>query len=218
MSIFSHQDDETFSCGGTLAKYSKSVSVSITADPKREDEFKEACSILNTLPITLNEKNITWENSRKIQNQLSELIVKHKPQHVITHIPNDYHKEHRITQEIVLEAVEWASHTTQGEAHQVSNVWSAETTVLIDIPEVLVDISDTVSLRDKAIKIYESQSHKGGDNFYSRFHSARTHLRGIQAGTTAAEAFIQRNISISGSFKPRKNYSFLPSFQNPEQS
>ena len=56
MTIFAHQDDETFSAGGVLAKYAengRSFAVSITSDPLRENEFSQACKILGTTPINL---------------------------------------------------------------------------------------------------------------------------------------------------------------------
>ena len=133
MTIFAHPDDETFSAGGVLAKYSSSYAVCITFDKQREVEFKQACSLLETIPIQLNYTEISSSTFNSIKNELVDTIRKHKPDIVITHIDFDYHQEHRMVRQVVEEAVEWASHTTTKniEAHQVKSLWAAETTVLI---------------------------------------------------------------------------------------
>ncbi len=211
MSIFAHEDDETFSAGGTLGKYKNGYAVSVTSDPKRQNEFENACEILGINGISLDNSEVTSNNTQRIKQQIIDLIKQKKPKIIITHIAFDYHQEHRLVRTVVEEAVEWASHnTSDGEAHQVMSFWAAETTVLIPIPHIFIDISNTNSKRLDAIKCYESQSHKGGNGFYSRFHKARTSLRGIQAGVEHAEAFLQIPITLTGSFKPQKHYDFLP--------
>jgi len=205
MTIFAHQDDETFSAGGTLAKYSNSVAVSVTGDHNRKDEFQAACKHLKAEPVVLNFDKINSLNQDQVKERLIAILRQYKPSHVITHISFDYHSEHRLVRKIVEEAIEWASHTTTAgvTAHQVKNLFAAETTVLIPLPEILIDTSKTNSQMVKAIAEYESQSHKGGDGFYGKFHSAKTTLRGIQAKTEHAEAFNRVNLVSVGSFKPQ---------------
>ncbi|MCE7734898.1 MAG: hypothetical protein GPJ54_08485 [Candidatus Heimdallarchaeota archaeon] len=212
MTIFAHQDDETFSAGGVLAKYENSYAVSITKDENRINEFTKACELLGTQAIQLDFTSISESNFEAIKIKLIELIQTFKPDIVISHVDFDYHREHRFTHEIVKEVIEWASHTTnpQKQAHQVRSLWGAETTVLIPFPHIYIDISKTNKLRLEAIKVYESQSHKGGEGFYSNFHGTRTKLRGIQANTEHAEAFINIPISLAGSFKPTKYYDGFP--------
>ncbi len=210
MTVFAHQDDETFSAGGTLAKYgskSKAWAVTVTEDSKRKQEFKDACEILGVEPISLGFASVGPHNREDVILKIVRTIRLHKPTFIITHVPFDYHREHRLIHEAVLEAVEWASHTTSEEsAFQVHAVFGAETTVLIPFPELYIDISETNEKRLQAIKRYESQSHKGGKGFYSKFHGTRTKLRGIQAEVEDAEAFIRFPISTTGAFKPRKHY------------
>ena len=208
MTIFAHQDDETFSAGGILAKYSRvstTWAVSVTSDPHRKNEFMNACKILGANPITLGFSNIFSKNEPEIKEKVIETILIHKPDLIITHVDFDYHHEHRKLLEIVKEAVEWASHTTsQKRFHQVKSIWGAETTSLIPHPDIHIDISDFNSKRLAAIEQYESQSHKGGDGFYKKFHNARTSLRGIQANVEHAESFLLISIPGTGMFKPKK--------------
>ncbi len=210
MTIFAHQDDETFSAGGILAKYGENaVAVSVTFDEKREFEFKKACEILGVNAVQLQNKDTV--NSNLIKKEIIQLILKFKPNHVITHVDFDYHHEHRAVRQIVEEAIEWASHTTSPDrqAHQVSSLWAAETTVMIPVPDIFVNITEFNDKRLEAIRSYESQSHKGGNAFYSRFHNTRTTLRGIQAEVLHAEAFLSVPIATVGAFKPKKYLEYL---------
>ncbi len=214
MTIFAHQDDETFSAGGILAKYAQigeSCAVTVTSDEARRNEFKDACEILGCRGIILENRNVDNSNELSIKKQIVDVIREFKPDIVVTHIDFDYHHEHKKVRELVEEAVEWVSHTTSDNvAHQVSALWAAETTVLIPVPQIYIDISEHNDCRLKAIEVYESQSHKGGDGFYSRFHSTRTRLRGIQAEVEHAEAFVRVPITTAGSFKPTKHFSEFP--------
>ncbi len=214
MTIFAHQDDETFSAGGILAKYAQigeSCAVTVTSDEARRNEFKDACEILGCRGIILENRNVDNSNELSIKKQIVDVIRDFKPDIVVTHIDFDYHHEHKKVRELVEEAVEWVSHTTSDNvAHQVSALWAAETTVLIPVPQIYIDISEHNDCRLKAIEVYESQSHKGGDGFYSRFHSTRTRLRGIQAEVEHAEAFVRVPITTAGSFKPTKHFSEFP--------
>lgn len=214
LTIFSHQDDETFSAGGILAKYAKeggSFALSVTSDPSRENEFKEACKILGCKPLLLDNDKLTPADEVRVRGQIIDKIREVQPDFIITHMSHDYHYEHRLVRKIVEEAVEWVSHTTgTSEAVQISSLWAAETTVLHSFPQIYIDISKFNEKRMKAIDCYESQSHKGGEGFYSKFHGTRTKLRGIQSGVEHAEAFIQIPIAQAGSFKPTKVFEFLP--------
>jgi len=214
MTIFAHQDDETFSAGGILARYAEigeSYAITVSSDPQREEEFHAACNFLGAKGIILPNSSIGPTNEGEIKQQLLELIRDIKPDHIITHLEFDYHHEHKYTRKIVEEVVEWASHTTSTDAAvQIQSLWAAETTILIPFPQIYIDISPYNQRRLDAIQSYESQSHKGGRGFYSEFHNTRTKLRGIQAGVDHAEAFIQIPIAQVGSFKPTKVLLNLP--------
>jgi LmbE family N-acetylglucosaminyl deacetylase len=213
-SIFAHQDDETFSAGGVLAKNGKegkSYAITVTSDPSRREEFNNACSILDTEPIILDYPKVRPQDIMEIKDEIMDYLLSIQPNHVITHLDFDYHHEHRAVRDIVEEAVEWVSHTTGSkQSVQVNKLWAAETTILIPFPELYVDISSVNEQRLDAISCYESQSHKGGKGFYSKFHNKRTELRGIQSGVEHAEAYLQIPIALSGSFKPKKVYDNLP--------
>ena len=220
MTVFAHPDDETFSTGGTIAKHvkkgEKAISVCLTTHEERIEEFKQATKILGARGEMLSFKEITYHNFTQIKSSLINKILEFKPKTIITHIPYDYHFEHRMTHSIVMEAVEWAAHTTQfkEQAHLVENIYLAETTVLLPFPQILVDISDVWETKQKAISVYNSQLSKGGPGFYVTFQKKRSELRGIQAGVPYAEAYDLFPIPKVGPFKPRKCFEKLPTCQS----
>ena len=60
MTIFAHQDDETFSAGGVLAKYAEigeAIAVSLTFDPDRKKEFQKAIDYFDSA-LEINPKSI----------------------------------------------------------------------------------------------------------------------------------------------------------------
>ncbi|MCG3217541.1 MAG: PIG-L family deacetylase [Candidatus Heimdallarchaeota archaeon] len=218
MSILAHPDDEAFSCGGTLVKHAKNGDetfiVTLTMDDVRKEEFVQAGKILGAEPISLDYSLITPNNQREIREKLIRIIRAKKPDTVITHVEYDYHLEHRLCRDIVLDAIEWASHFTydkETESHQVKTIYAVETTVLIPYPEFLVDISDVLETKRKACEVYKSQTRKLNSSFYSDFHITRTKLRGIQARTVHAEAFEQVKQVFTGSFKKLGSVDTLPS-------
>ena len=220
MSILAHPDDEAFSCGGTIAKHAKNGDetfiVTLTMDEVRKEEFIQAGKILGAEPISLDYSIITPINQREIREKLIRIIRDKKPDTVITHVEYDYHLEHKLCREIVLDAIEWASHFTydkETESHQVKTIYAVETTVLIPYPEFLVDISDVLETKRKACEVYASQSTKLNSSFYSDFHMTRTKLRGIQARTAHAEAFELVKQVFTGSFKKLGSVENLPSLQ-----
>ena len=216
MTIFAHPDDETFSVGGILALSARAgkkvISISVTTQPERREEFQRACEILGIQGISLPFSSVNASNSEEIISKVIDLILEHRPRSIITHTDFDYHREHRLVHEITLEAVEWASHVSQfgDRAHQISHLYSAETVVLFPMPHLLIDISPVIETKQRAIEVYQSQASKGGTGFYDSFQFNRTRMRGALGGVTHAEALQVIPIPIVGPFKPRKVLDSMP--------
>ncbi|MHA1865729.1 MAG: PIG-L deacetylase family protein [Candidatus Heimdallarchaeaceae archaeon] len=194
--IFAHPDDESLSCGGTIAKYSdKGHQVStlcLSSTQERKREYLEATKILNVHQPLIFDFNDVLTNSVALKEEIIKHLLDFQPDKVITHLKEDYHIDHRTTFEIVLEAIEWAAHETQfANPHLVSQLYTTETIVLLPSPHILVDISNYYRTKEEAIRCYKSQLFKGGEDFYIKFHKYRTLMRGTQASTEYAEAFQQ---------------------------
>jgi len=208
--VFSHPDDESLSSGGTIAKYAKTghevCTICLSSSPERKEEYLKAVNILGVpKPVILVYENVA-DYETEITKDLIKVILDFRPEVVVTHLEDDYHIDHRTTYRIVREGIEWAAHETQYEnAHLISKLYVAETTILLPNPHLLVDISDYYKLKEEAIKCYKSQLHKGGEDFYIKFHKYRTKMRGVQAATEYAEAFSQIPLKKNSPFYNSKH-------------
>ena len=214
LAIVSHPDDETFGCGGTLALHSKEhVPVEVlclTCHPaERRKELVTASKKLGLdSPIILDEVNI--EVSSGSITRVADIIVDHHPKVVITHLPFDYHREHRAAYELVKEAVEWSAHTTiYDEPCQVERLLLMEVNSLIPRPHVLVDISDVIEQKKTAIEAYSTQLAKFDWGYYERFNLKKAEFRGVQGNCMYAEAFLEEPISHGGPFYSVKTSRIL---------
>lgn len=208
--IFAHPDDESLSTGGTIAKYaSKGDTVSTLCLSSTEDRKAEYLAATKTLgvqkPKILDYCNVA-DFETKIKKDIISFILEFRPEIIVTHLPEDYHIDHRITYHIVKEGIEWAAHETQYDnSHLVSKLYVSETTILIPNPHILVDISSHYNIKENAIKCYSSQLNKGGEGFYIKFHKYRTLMRGAQASTNYAESFLEIPLKKNSPFFKNKH-------------
>ena len=173
--ICANNDDQVFGMGGTIAKYAKEgksvktivFSFGELSHPhlkpeiiikKRVKESLESDRILGGKGITylglkegrfpeeIKEKNIT-EIVRKI-------IEKEKPDRIFTHSINDAHRDHRAVYHFVSELAERIKY--RGSIY-LFGVWTPVRIKNRDLPQLVVDITDTFSRKIKAIKANRSQ-------------------------------------------------------------
>jgi bacillithiol biosynthesis deacetylase BshB2 len=109
VAVFAHPDDETFVCGGTLAKYAKEgASITLLCATKgemgrrmgtppfanretmpklREGELREACRLLGIQDLRflgIRDKLVECENAESLTLRIMEVIRERKPQVVLT--------------------------------------------------------------------------------------------------------------------------------------
>jgi LmbE family N-acetylglucosaminyl deacetylase len=206
LAIVSHPDDETFGCGGTLKIHAKDSSVlCLTCNPiERRSEIKKACKTLGLM------EPMVWEEdavvpSGDLVRRVSDVIIAKKPNLIITHLPFDYHSDHRATYDIVKEAIEWAAHTTINEKpHLVERLLLMEINTLIPTPHIIVDISKAMGSKKEAVEAYSTQLAKFPWGYYQRFGEKKAELRGAQANCGYAEAFIEEAQAKNGPFYEAK--------------
>lgn len=190
--VVAHPDDESLGAGGTIRKHGDlGIPVDVhcmTGTKIRNEEMKDACSILGVRNLYLSERD-DFAVDMSLRNEVVGAILKTRPTIVITHFSGDYNVNHQQCAQIVFEAVEWASHTTIfDDAHRVKRIYNMEINTLISRPHVHVDITDTYKYGLGALKKHKSQIKKA-DSFYEKLYDARTRLRGAQAKCKRAEAF-----------------------------
>ena len=205
LAVVSHPDDETFGCGGTLALHSamddKVMVLCLTCNPySRKKELRDACLVLGAPePIVLESDEV--KTSRVLVKSVADVLVKEKPKIVITHLPFDYHSDHRATYEVVKEAIEWAAHTTTyKDPWLVGRLLLMEINTLIPNPHIYVDITGVIKKKMDAVEHYTSQLSKFPWGYYQSFTRKKAELRGVQADCLNAEAFVEESISKNSSF------------------
>jgi len=209
LAIFAHPDDETFGCGGTLALHAEAGhsvgALSLTcSDEERGLELTRAAKALGIEePVIFQEGSIA--STPDLIRRVSDVIVDRRPGVVITHLPFDYHREHRATHELVKEAVEWAGHATiYGDAWVVERLLLMEVNTLIPSPHVVVDVSDVWPRKEAAIEAYASQLAKFQWGYYQDFMEKKAELRCAQGGCGYAEAFLVEPLAENSPFFPEK--------------
>jgi len=205
LAVVSHPDDETFGCGGTLALHADSRVLCLTCNPRnRGGELEAACKALGLAePTVFMEDNVA--SSRELVKRVADVIVAERPRIVVTHLPFDYHADHRATYEVVKEAIEWAAHTTTYEKPRlVERLLLMEINTLIPSPHVLVDISETMARKRAAVEAYKTQLAKFSWGYYQNFSDKKAELRGAQSNCTYAEAFVEESLAKNGPFYEAK--------------
>ena len=210
LAVICHPDDETFGCGGTLALHAeKGDTVDVLcltlSEEERRGELECACDALGVIrPIIFEDKILVYGS--KLIRRISDIIVEKRPRIIFTHLPFDYHREHRLAYELVKEAIEWAAHTTTySEPWLVERLLLVEVSSLIPQPYVLVDISAVMDRKVNAVNCYTSQLAKFSWGYYEKFTENKARLRGVQAGCEYAEAFQEEALKSYGPFYPVKS-------------
>ena len=210
LAIISHPDDETFGCGGTLALHAGNdhtvdVLCLTLSDEKRRGELECACQKLGVnKPVIFTDKPLAY--SSETIKKIADVMVEKQPRIVFTHIPFDYHREHRTTYELVKEAIEWAAHTTT-----YSTPWLVERLLLVEIsslipqPDVIMDITEVMDKKTEAVNCYTTQLAKFPWGYYEKFTEQKALLRGVQGGCTYAEAFKEEALPRNSPFYPEKS-------------
>jgi len=173
--ICAHPDDEVLGVGGTIAKYSREGKRVIAAVMSygekshwwmkkrytvemRVKESKTAGKMLGTAEtvfLGLKDFELKEELSKKKNIAVIEkLIKKYSPSKIFTHSPDDMiYSDHKAVWDAVDKAVKHLSY--QGDIY-VFNIWAKDIR-LGQNPKLVVDISDTFSLKLKALTCFQSQ-------------------------------------------------------------
>ncbi|OLO35890.1 GlcNAc-PI de-N-acetylase [Alkalihalophilus pseudofirmus] len=217
--IAAHPDDEVLGCGGTIAKHAKAgdeVHVVILAEGltsrKNERDRTFYSNQLSKLALAAEKANkVLGVSSLKLYDLpdnrmdsidrldvtklIEQIVDKHKPHIIYSHHIGDVNIDHRCIHQAVVTAcrpIPFKHKVNELLFFEVpsSTEWQPSGSAHPFVPNWYVDVSETLDLKLKALKEYESEMR---DWPHPRSILAVDYLakwRGASTGVNAAEAFI----------------------------
>lgn len=191
--IGAHPDDIEPQMGGTIAKLTKKghevliIQFTDTGGELKNIRISESCNAAEILGAKIKHLHYNQDNfifERELVQRLDKIIEEYKPDEIYTCWEYDSHQDHQVVSKVVL-----ASSRKNN-----ANVFFFEPIIPGGITpyslecNYFVDISDTIELKIKSIKVYKSQLEKFGDGWIEAIYG-RAKLRGYQINVKHAEAF-----------------------------
>ena len=184
LAIGIHPDDVELSCSGTIAKHialGKKVGIlDLTRGELgtrgnaelRSKEANEAAIILGvSFRTQLNLKDCFFENNEENQKKIIEIIRKHQPEIILCNAISDRHPDHGRASKLVSDS-SFYSGLIKIETHsdnKIQQAWRPKAVYhyIQDQyihPDFVIDISDFIDIKHKAIMAYSSQFYNPSSN------------------------------------------------------
>ena len=209
-----HHDDETLGCGATISKLSdwfsnitvvfftngdtgvdqtKNYEKDIIAT--RKQEANEAAKVLGISNIVeLNHPCQKLENTQKTLHNTIQIIRGWKPDLVLTHSPNDIHRDHKVAHALVEESYYKSYeniHPELGKCHKPTLGLCYEVFQQHTSPDVYVSVSESdINKKITAFEKYNSQHDLlSQDDSVINYLKSLARVRGFSAGSKYCESF-----------------------------
>lgn len=201
LAMAAHPDDTEILCAGTLALLaSRGVEVAVahmtigdkggTDSPEemsrtRAAEAAASCELIGARYITGFCGDLELFDNDRHGNQMVRTVLDVRPDVVLTHAPNDYHPDHRITGHVTAAAVRQSALPIE--------VWYMDNLGGVDFePEIYTDIDATFETKRAMLRCHQSQitwmtQARHTDMEYMIDWISR--WRGLQSHLSRAEAF-----------------------------
>jgi LmbE family N-acetylglucosaminyl deacetylase len=189
--IGAHPDDTDGVSGGTAALYTrqghtvKMVSVTNGAEghyqgtgsalvERRRKEAAAAGAALGLEYITLDNPDSNLEFTLDLRNQMIKLIREFGPDVIMTHRPNDYHPDHRVTSQAVQDSIIATVYVPSivpevpplTKTPAMFYMWDQFTKPYVFSPDVVISIDDTAEQKIDALDCHVSQMYEAGPHFW----------------------------------------------------
>ena len=210
--VAAHPDDEVLGCGGTIAKLTSDgirVNVLFLADGEssrkniknlqkkiieRKENAKKALKILGCNSV----KFLNFPDNRldtvdllSVIKKIEDYIEVIQPYAVFTHFEKDLNIDHQVAHRAVITACRPQPNYCVKELFFFEVASSTEWNLSkVFMPNFFVDITKTLSLKKKALRVYEKELRNFPHPRSIKLIEAQAHLRGSSVGCKAAEAFI----------------------------
>jgi len=220
--VAAHPDDEVLGCGGTIAKlvdFGAFVHVAFLADGvnsrigdhalkkkkliERREASKKACRILGVTSVSFDDyddNRLDLVAQLDIAKKIEILINKYKPEMILTHHFGDVNVDHKKVHQAIIPACrpQKGNPVRTVLCFEVlsSTEWQFPGTAPAFTPNLYFDISDYLIRKIEAMKEYSNELKEWPHSRSIKGIEILAQWRGLNAGVTAAEAFIlTRHIS-----------------------
>lgn len=211
--IGAHPDDETFSMGGTIAKFSSNgdeINVLILTDgssaqykeyqkmiEKKKKEAQKAMDILGVSNVqfgTLPDMKLDTIPHVQINKVIEEKIHDLQPDYVFSHHWGDLNKDHRRVFESTMVATRPVSSSSVKRIYcyeiPSSTEWQSTNSSNRFNPTSYTDISDYLEIKIRAVRCYESEIRQYPHPRSPEAIKIYAQRNGIIIGKEAAERFV----------------------------
>ena len=209
--IEAHPDDEVIGAGGTIAKYARQgdevyliivtkayapdwPEASIENQPKEVAKVNEILGIKKTFFLDLPTVKLDTIPQKELNEKVSKCIAEVQPDIVYTTNRGDLNEDHRRVFYSTMVATRPISGSSVRKvlSYEVlsSTEWAGPFADSAFIPNVYVDISDTLEIKLKAMAVYKSELKEYPHPGSLEAISILAKRRGASAGVKAAEAFM----------------------------
>lgn len=202
LAVGAHLDDIELACGGTLAKalraghevkciiLSKSGYTNLNGDVQRKNEtaVEEGTNALHTLGVKdieifdFSTKDIPFTS--EVVETIDRVMSAYDPDIIFSHHPFDTHQAHMGVAQATIAAARRKNNILMFEPIAPSG-----RSYVAFKPQVYVDISETIDIKQAALKEHKSEYNKFGGEEWVTGVSARAGFRGYEIGTKYAESF-----------------------------
>lgn len=212
--VVAHPDDEVLGCGGTLSMLSEDNDVytlilgeGITSRPIPDEDKIEQLKELKKQSEQANEilgvKQVFFENFPdnrfdtvpllEIIKNIERYIQRIEPDVIYTHHHGDLNIDHQITHKAVLTAVRPVGNSTVKKIISLevlsSTEWNIQTQSNLFMPNMYVNISETVTKKLEAMQCYKSELMNYPHPRSLEGIKILAQKRGLEVGLKFAEAF-----------------------------
>jgi len=200
LAIGPHPDDIEFGCGGTLIKYARQrhkvhlLIMTAGGEGGSLDLRMEEQAASNRI---LGVENVFWGGykdthlrvDKQIIGKIESVIREINPDFIFCNYPEDTHQDHRHVTQSTVSATRYIRNVIFYEGPTTQNF----------LPNVFVDIADTINSKLEALMAHESQVMKTNIEDMSIVEQAisTANFRGIQGRVKYAEAFNSLRLFIN---------------------
>ncbi|MEK7509947.1 MAG: PIG-L deacetylase family protein [Patescibacteria group bacterium] len=205
--ITPHPDDETLGCGGVIKKYTNRGdkvylcvgTVAYTPDWSEEflkerqkelEHVREVLGIEKIFSLNFPSVKVNTIPTKELNDALEAVVREVQPEVVYLPHGGDLNRDHRLFFEAGLVATRPLPGSIVKKVFSYESLHATDWGIKPFVPNVYVDIKDTIASKIEAMKSYQSELKEAPHPRSLKAIEVRAQKRGFEAGLEYAEAFV----------------------------